>query len=321
MVGLVKRFVVLTGSLLCFAIYRVNLNTVIVAFDSNRSRIYEMAQSSTKGTPQEHPGFKEAEMPETEHAPMTAPSDTRPKVNTYRDYVTPSSTCTVEDTRSIHSNSDGSHDRMPRTNILSRMAKTKASWVENQKLPGDLPQRRSPILCKGRLLGSTSLTPFMENKLSTDKGTKGVRDGKMFDLLPISKYLAQYREERKLRTEKRLPLVRISSYHAVCGCVDGLGIWDYSEEEPNQAKQTATFFTTKDVFKPLHARMLPTRGESLYIEPLHEKLNSYSASHIKLPRLYSTGKETFVTETSTRMKTRISTFARKRSVAFPVIVG
>ena len=286
-VGSVKRFVFLL-SLLCFAIHRVNLNTVTVAFDSNR--IYEMAQSSAKGTPQEHPGMREAEMPGTEHAPMTAPSDTRPNVNTYRNYVTPSSTCAVEDTRSIHSNSDGSHDRMPRTNILSRMAKTKASWVENQKLPGDLPQRRSPILCKGRPLGSTSLTPFMENKLSTDKGTKGVRDGKKFDLLPISKYLAQYREDRKLRTEKRLPLVRISSYHAVCGFVDGLGIWDYSEDEPNQAKQTATFFTTKDVFKPYHARLLPTRGESLYIEPLQEKLNSYSANDIKLPRLYSTEK-------------------------------
>ena len=280
-----------------------------------------MPHSSAKCTPLEYPGTRETEGVKTEHALMTASSGTRPCVSAFRDYVTSSSTCAVEDTRSVYSNSEGSPERIPTTNILSRMAKTKASWVENQKLSEQFPQRRSPILCKGRPLGSNSLTPYMENKLCTDRGTKGVRDGKKFDLLPISKYLSQYRDERNLRKEKRLPLVRISSYHTVCGCVDGLGFWDCSIEEPHEVKQTVTFFTTKDVFKPFHARSLPTRGEALYVEPAQDKLNAYTANDIKLPRLYSNESETFVTETGARFKTRHGRLERKRNFAFPVIVS
>lgn len=280
-----------------------------------------MTHNSTKCTPLDYPGIRETEGAKTEHAPITTPSDTRPIVSAYRDYVTPSSTCAVEDTRSVHSNSEGSPDRVPTTNILSRMAKTKASWVENQKLPEQFPQRRSPILCKGRPLGSTWQTPYIENKLCMDRGTKGVRDEKKFDLLPISKYLSQYRDERKLRKEKRLPLVRISSYHTVCGCVDGLGFWDCSVEEPNEVKQTATFFTTKDVFKPFHARSLPTRGEALYVESTQDKLDPFIVNDIKLPRLYSNESENFVTETGTRFKTQHGRLDRKRNFAFPVIVS
>lgn len=309
-----------TESSLHFSFRRINLKTVTVAFDSNK--IYPMPQSSAKYNPLEQLGIRETEMVKSDHAPTTTASDARPNVSVYRDYVTPTSTCAVEDTRSVHSNSDqGLPDRVSRTNILSRMAKTKASWVENQKIPEHLPQRRSPILCKGRPLGSSSLTPFMENKLSADRRTKGVRDGKKFDLLPISKYLAQHRDERKARNEKRLPLVRISSYHTVCGCVDGLGFWDCSEEEePNDVKQTATFFTTKDVFKPFHSRLLPTRGEALYVEPVQTPLNAYTANDVKLPRLHSSGNETFVTESSGRFRAKHGRFDAKRSIAFPVIV-
>ena len=257
------------------------------------------------------------------HNPMTAASDTRQNVSAYRDYMTTTNACAGDDTRSIHSNSEGSPERVSRTNILSRMAKTKASWVENQKLPEDLPQRKSPILCKGSPLGSSLLTSYMENKLSTDRGTKGVRDGKKFDLLPISKYLAQYREERKFRKEKKLPLVRISSYHTVCGCLDGLGSWDCSDEEQQDSKQIATFFTTKDVFKPFHARLLPTKGEVLYVEPAQSKLNSSIFENVKLPRLHgSSGNNTFVTEPNRRYKTTSqSKFVPRREVSFPVIVS
>ena len=306
---------------LTLCIRRLDLKTVTVAFDSNK--IYEMPHSSAKYTQQEQFGIRDTEMVRSDHGPMIVPSDTRPNGSVYRDYVTPTSTCTVEDTRSVHSNSDGSPNRVPRANILSRMAKTKASWVENQKIPEHFPQRRSPILCKGRPLGNFSLTPFMENKLSTDRATKGFRDGKKFDLLPISKYLAQYRDERKIQKERQLPLVRISSYYTFCGCMDGLGFWDCSEEEPNNEQKAATFFTTKDVFKPFHARVLPTRGEALFVEPSRDNLDAYTKNcEVKLPRLRSTGgNETFVTETNGRFKTRHGKLDSKRSVYFPVIVS
>lgn len=304
------------------ASFRFNLKTVTVAFDS--SKIYQLPHSPPKCIPLEQPGTRETEAPKMDlHNPMTAASDTRQNVSAYRDYMTTTNACAGDDTRSIHSNSEGSPERVSRTNILSRMAKTKASWVENQKLPEDLPQRKSPILCKGSPLGSSLLTSYMENKLSTDRGTKGVRDGKKFDLLPISKYLAQYREERKFRKEKKLPLVRISSYHTVCGCLDGLGSWDCSDEEQQDSKQIATFFTTKDVFKPFHARLLPTKGEVLYVEPAQSKLNSSIFENVKLPRLHgSSGNNTFVTEPNRRYKTTSqSKFVPRREVSFPVIVS
>lgn len=265
---------------------------------------------------------KETEAPKTAdyYTPTTAPSDTRQNVSTYRDHVTPTSSCAVDDARSVHSNSEGSPERVSRTNILSRMAKTKASWVENQKIPEYLPHRKSPILCKGSPLGGSLLTPYMEKNLSTDKGTKGVRDGKKFDLLPISKYLAHYRDERKFRKEKKLPLVRISSYHTVCGCLDGLGLWDCAQQEQQDAKQTATFFTTKDVFKPFHSRLLPTKGESLYVEPVQGKLNSYITDNVRLPRLHGNSTiDTFVTEPTERHRASYSRFEAKRNVTFPVI--
>lgn len=282
-----------------------------------------MPQTCSKSATLEQLGIRETDIFKSEHAPTSVSSDTRPEVSLCQDYVTSTSTCAVEDTRSVHSNSDGSPDKSPRTNILSRMAKTKASWVENQKVPEYLTQRRSPILCKGSPLGSSLLTPFMESNLSTDKATKGFRDGKKFDLLPISKYLAQYRDERKIHKEKRLPLVRISSYHTYCGCMDSLEFWDCAEGQPNSAKQMATFFTTKDVFKPYHARLLPTRGEALFVEPSQDKLNAYiTTREIKLPRLHRTGgNETFFTETSGRLKTRNGGLDSKRNVYFPVIVS
>jgi len=272
-------------------------------------------------TPLEQPGMKETETIKTERASMTAPSDSRPNISAYQDYFTPTSRSSLEDNRSVYSNSDGLPDRVPTSNILSRMAKTKVSWVENQKPSEHLPHRRSPILCKGRPLGGSSLTPYMENQLLTDRGTKGYRGGKKFDLLPISKYLAQFRDELKVRKEKRLPLVRISSYHTVCGCVDSLGFWNCSNEVPDDVKQTATFFTTKDVFKPFHSRLLPTRGESLYVEPVQDKFKACTVNEVKLPRLHSSGNETFVTESSGRFKGSQGRLDTERNVAFPVIVS
>lgn len=303
------------------AFFRFNLKTVTVAFDSNK--IYQIPHSPPKCIPLEQLATKEAEAPKMDyHTPVTAVNDTRQNVSAYRDYVTTAGTCAVDDTRSVHSNSEGSPDRVLRTNILSRMAKTKASWVENQNLPENLPQRKSPILCKGRPLGSSLLTPYMENKLLTDRGTKGVRDGKKFDLLPISKYLAQYRDERKFRKEKKLPLVRISSYHTVCGCLDGFGSWDCSDEGHQEGKQTATFFTTKDVFKPFYARLSPTKGEVLYVEPVQGKLNAGIIDDVKLPRLHgSSGNETFVTELNRHYRASQSRFKTRRNVSFPVIVN
>lgn len=253
---------------------------------------------------------------------MTAVSDTRQNISAYRDYVSSSNTCPVDDTRSVQSNSEDSPDRVLRTNILSRMAKTKASWVENQKFPEHLPERKSPILCKGRPLGSSLLTPYMENKLLTDRGTKGVRDGKKFDLLPISKYLTQYRNERKFRNEKKLPLVRISSYYTICGCLDGFGSTDCSDEGEQEDKQTVTFFTTKDVFKPFHARVSPTKGEVLYIEPVQAKLNTGFIDDVRLPRLQGrSGNEIFFTETKGHYRASQSRYKTRRNVSFPVIVS
>ena len=253
---------------------------------------------------------------------MTVVSDTLQNISTYCDYVTSSNACAVDDTRSVQSNPEGSPDRVSPTNILSRMAKTKASWVENQKLPENLPERKSPILCKGRPLGSSLLTPYMENKLLTDRGTKGVRDGKKFDLLPISKYLTQYRDERKFRNENKLPLVRISSYYTMCGCLDSVGSWNCSDEGEQEDKQTATFFTTKDVFRPFHARLSPTKGEVLYVEPVKGKLNTGFIDDVRLPRLQGrSGNETFFTETNRHYRASQSRFKTRRNVSFPVIVS
>lgn len=313
---------ILTGFSFNLVFFRSNLNTVTVAFDLNQIG-YQVPHSHPKGIKLEQLGSKEAEAPKMDFsAPMVSVSDTRQNVSAYRDYVTSSNTCAVDDTRSVHSNSEGLLDRVSRTNILSRMAKTKASWVENQKPPENLPERKSPILCKGRTLGSSLLTPYMENKLLTDRGTKGVRDGKKFVLLPISKYLTQYRDERKFRKEKKLPLVRISSYHTMCGCLDGFESWDCSHEGEQEDTQTATFFTTKDVFKPFHARLPPTKGEVLYVEPVQGKLNTGFIDDVRLPRLHgSGGNEFFFTEPNRHYRASQSRFKTKRNVSFPVIVN
>ncbi|XP_022799628.1 uncharacterized protein LOC111337554 [Stylophora pistillata] len=300
--------------------HKVYLKTVTVAFD--RNKIFEVPHSPSKCRPIEHTLAKETEASKMDYyASMTAPSDYRQTANNYRDYVTPTSACALDDTRSVLSNSEASLDRVPRTNILSRMAKTKASWVENQKIHESLPHRKSPILCKGSPVGGLPQTPYTEKTLSTDRATKGVRDGKKFDLLPISKYLAHYRDERNFRMEK-LPLVRISSYHTLCGCLDGLGSWDCPQQEYEKEKrQTATFFTTKDVFKPFHSRLLPTRGEVLYVEPAQTKLNSYFTDHVKLPSLQGNSRnDTFVTEFTERSKASYSRFKLKGNTTFPVIV-
>lgn len=248
---------------------------------------------------------------------MTASGAIRQNANLYPDYTTSSSACVVEDTRSVHSSSDGFSDRLLATNILSRMAKTKASWVENQKPLENWPQlqRKSSILCKGKPFGQASLTPYMEIKLFSDRRTKGVRDGKKFDLLPISKYLAQSREEEKSHRDQCLPLVYISSYHAMYG---GDGEKEFRKQK-NEHREKITFFTTKDIFKPLHARSEPTRGEALYVAPSQGKLNT--KYYVKLPRMNKSLNNAFDTEISKPSKTSQSRFCYKANVAFPVIVN
>lgn len=247
---------------------------------------------------------------------MTASGVSRQNANLYPDYTTSSSACVVEDTRSVHSSSDGFSDRLLATNILSRMAKTKASWVENQRPLENWPhlQRKSPILCKGKPFGHASLTPFMENKLFSDRRTKGVRDGKKFDLLPISKYLTQCREEEKSHRDQCLPLVLISSYDAMCG---GEGEKELRKQK-NEHREKITFFTTKDIFKPLHARSEPTRGETLYIAPSQRKFST--KYHVKLPRMNKSLNNAFDTGIKKPSKTSHSRFYYKENVAFPVIV-
>ncbi|XP_068711754.1 uncharacterized protein [Montipora foliosa] len=310
---------------------RINLKTVTVAFDSTDPYGEPQITAKCSCTGLQHVGTRGIEAVRTEQVPTTALSDARPIAFLHRDYVASSSPCAVEDTRSLHSNSDSCSERMLSTNILSRMAKTKASWVENQKHPGpeNSPERKSPILCKGKPLGHASLTPYMKKKLSSDRGTKGVRDGKRIDLLPISKYLAQYRDEkRSLYKDTRLPLVRISSYHAMCCCEDDTGYSDCSNKEKHELKQIITFFATKDVFKPFRARSLPTRGETLYMEPLQDKLKAKTEYDIKLPTLsgsvnYSTNgvNNAFVTEISKHSKMRRSRFGKNATLAFPLIAN
>lgn len=297
----------------------INLNTVTVAFQFEIKTTYDKSDDSEKSSYNykrlEGLGKLGADEGKLENVPMTEPGVARPNANLHPDYAT--CACVVEDTRSVHSSSDGFSDKMLATNILSRMAKTKASWVENQKSPENSPnlQRKSPILCKGKPFGHASLTPYMlENKLFSDRRTKGVRDGKKLDLLPISKYLARGREEEKWHRNQSVPLVLISSYHAVYG-----GDEKEFREQNHEQKEKMTFFTTKDLFKPLHARSLPTRGEALYIAPSQGKLNT--KYDVKLPRINKSLNNAFDTEMNKPSKTRHSRFHYKANVALPVIVN
>ena len=223
-----------------------------------------------------------------------------------------------DDTSSLHSHSDNAPDKTTMTSILSQMASTKTSWVENQKLVQDLPTRTSPMLCKGTPLGNPSLTPHTANKMVPDKGMKYVRDGRKFDLLPISKYLAHYQQKRQLMMKTTSPLVRISSYHPIrnCACTEGeKHCNNHPHKEPSDMKQT-TFFSTIGIFKSFRERLLPTKGELLYVEPMNKSISMCNMYKVKLPKLQKNQNSTFVTQTSSRLQTRFDT-----RFAFPAIAS
>lgn len=179
---------------------------------------------------------------------------------------------------------DRSPAATPRTNILSHMAKHKTSWVENTlQNRAVTAQRSSPILVKGKN-PNTFETPYEKSQKAKDFSTKGVRDGKRFDLLPISKYL-QSKREGFGSSQERLPLVRISSVQRVP--IFNTQSRYYSNMKKSRRLPT-TFFAQKDMFKPRESRSQPTRGESAFVE-IREQLPSlykkqYNAPVVKMGR-------------------------------------
>jgi hypothetical protein len=162
-----------------------------------------------------------------------------------------------------------------RTNILSHMAKQKTSWVENTlQNCVEKSQRRSPILIKGKNPNSFE-TPYEKSRRSKDTNTKGVRNGKRFDLLPISKYLSQFQRQINVtkKQEKRLPLVRISSVHRMPSLPSQHSQQCYSPSSYARYQRGMTFFAERDQFKPQEVRSLPTRGEATFVD-IREQLPS-----------------------------------------------
>lgn len=173
----------------------------------------------------------------------------------------------------------------PRTNILSHMAKSKASWVEDTLQNRiETAHRMSPILIKGRN-PNTFETPYEKNQRTKDTSTKGVRDGRRFDLLPISKYLAQSKREGYVYQETRLPLVRISSVQKFQAFYNTRQCYPTSQR---RQRLPNTFFAQKDMFKPRELRSQPTRGEAAFVD-IREQLprlykKQYNAPVVKMGR-------------------------------------
>lgn len=164
------------------------------------------------------------------------------------------------------------------------MAKNKTSFFENQEQ--SLPQRKTPLLCNGK---NTKLASHTAPQHNSDRAARGFWEGKKFDLLPISKQLAQNQRENKTRTVNKLPLIRISSYqpelvqqvnHATYHC-------GRKNKVQNVIKTRATFFTKKDVFRPAGSRAKPTIGQQLFIDNTNEQ-TKYSRNYksIRLPLVY-----------------------------------
>ena len=268
-----------------FAYCRYELNKVNVAFD-NRDNLSTKDEDNFNS---KEPG----DSAKPEHA--YSPADRHRGLN-YSTQITPCSACAEDDVRSIRSHCETAPGATTRSNILSQMAKTKTSWVEDQNSKLDsFTSRKSPILCKGKPLGSSSCTPYQENQLFSDNSTKGIRDGRRFDLLPISKNCSQSLKERRFYKEKRVPLVRICSYQKMCFQMPCTSL---RHDEISRSSCSATFFTKKDVFKPFQARAEPTIGEKLFVQdsssvgkfptcfPSHAQLSNRSSSaKFKLPNL------------------------------------
>ncbi|XP_031565551.1 uncharacterized protein LOC116300767, partial [Actinia tenebrosa] len=257
------------------------LNKVIVSFvkptgtpEIRSEDIYSNSVSPTK-EPTDSPRFEHAYIPGdvirhlgAYHSQMTS-------------HMTPISTCLDDDVQSERSYGENVIGYSPgvtsRTNILSHMAKHKTSWVENSiQNRVQTAQRTSPILVKGTNPNSFE-TPYEKSQRSKDTSTKGVRNGKRYDLLPICKYLAHFQNQIKManKEEKRLPLVRISSVQRMPSLPSPS---EHQSRLPGfypRFYRGKTFFTERHQFKPREARSLPTRGEAAFIE-IREQL----------PRLY-----------------------------------
>ena len=228
------------------------------------------------------PTKEPTDSPRYEHAYI--PGDVLRHLGAYRSqmtsYMTPISTYVDDDVQSERSYIENVTGFSPgvtsRTNILSHMAKHKTSWVENAiRNRVQTAQRKSPILVKGTNPNSFE-TPYEKSRRSKDTSTKGIRNGKRYDLLPISKYLAQFQKQMNMakNEEKRLPLVRISSVHRM-PAISSPYNHCFSPCFYPRYNRAKTFFTERDQFKPREARSLPTRGEATFVE-IREQL----------PRLY-----------------------------------
>lgn len=229
------------------------------------------------------PTKEPTDSPRFEHAYI--PGDVLRHLGAYHsqmtNHMTPISTYIDDDVQSERSYGENVTGYSPgatsRTNILSHMAKHKTSWVENAlQNRVQTPQRESPILVKGTNPNSFE-TPYEKSQRSKDTCTKGVRNGKRYDLLPISKYLAQFQKQTNMarKEEKRLPLVRISSVHRMPFIPSSSQQQFRSHFFYPRYHRGKTFFTERDQFKPREARSLPTRGEATFVE-IREQL----------PRLY-----------------------------------
>ena len=190
-------------------------------------------------------------------------------LNSQHDHVTPA--IIDEDVESHDNEATNDIVTTPRSNILSHMAKSKTSWVENQECA--IPQRRTPLLCSGKNVKAVS-TPFERSQNSHDRAPKGFREGKRFDLLPISKRLAQNHRELKPGKQKRFPLIRISSYQTF---FEEGSLSSERETRSQKTKTRATFFTQKDVFKPVGAREKPTVGQRLFVADKKKHVKSFSS--------------------------------------------
>ncbi|XP_048579053.1 uncharacterized protein LOC5522210 isoform X2 [Nematostella vectensis] len=167
--------------------------------------------------------------------------------------------------------------RAPRSNILSHMAaKNKTSWVENAAHKREQSSQSNSIQCKGK--NPYSKTPYEKSQLAINAVTMGVRDGRRFDLLPISHYLKKHQGDDKSphKQSKRFPLVRISSYKKVCLLPN---LRSYMHSPTRKKKQQATFFTEKDVFKTRESRKEPSRGEALFVDPKDQLPNLYKRQY------------------------------------------
>lgn len=278
---------------------RLRLKNAVVSFNTKSSQSERYDEQSSCGTRSRNT----AENQSPEHAYI--PSRIIRYLNSQCEHTRP---ITVEENMQSPENEATNEIVVtPRSSILSRMAKSKTSWVENQER--NIPQRRSPIYCRGKS-AKTDFTPFERKQFITDRAPKGFREGRKFDLLPISKHIAQNQQENIPETGKKLPLIRISSYQTLfVGSCNGACVCEREVITQTKRKTRATFFTKKDVFKPNGSREKPTVGQKHFINTEENSKQSIK-SFIGLPVVQR--KVCTVPKTSLRYD--------NRGVSFPVLV-